>query len=106
MRGIIGVWVCEDEQGRMHIFEAVPRNQFTLCLRQPKDLGTDVCIALSLDIVKRPAAPDRIEDEAGALLLRQGCVHLAEAVCVAACASVSHNECDLREWGGLARTGR
>ena len=74
----------EGSKGRVHIFETVPRNDVALCRRQPKDIGPDVCIALGFDIMERPAAPNSVEDEAEGPLLRQGRVHLAEAVCVAA----------------------
>ena len=94
----------EGSKGSVHIFKAVPRNYVALCRRQPKHIRTDVCIALGLDIVERSAAPNWVKDEAEWPLLRQGRVHLAEAVCVAACASVSHNASDLRRsaWWGVA----
>ena len=97
-------------KGRVHIFETVPRNDVALCRRQPKDIGPDVCIALGFDIVERPAAPNWVKDEAEWPLLRQGCVHLAEAVCVAARAQVLTttywltSECVVGR-GWLARTG-
>ena len=47
-----------------------------------KDRVLKVCITLGLNLVKRRAASNRVNDDAQGLLLIHGRLHFAEAVCV------------------------
>ena len=69
-------------RARAYSFDAVPNDHVAPGTRRPKDIEPHLLTALGLDFGQRGAAPDQIHGDTKALLLLDGRVYFAQAVCV------------------------